>query len=171
MTPEQVAAASKPVVLDLGDVFTRCPTTLRRARLLGISGWAFYVTGRAGALGDVRAETVAAALGFLGPEAVADGWDAARRVVPPVEVAAATIAECCRWGEEQLGALRRGEPARRPARAARSTPRTPAACRSSPPGAPCRCRTGRPAPGRPSACACSGSTSPAPTWWRSGPAG
>ena len=105
MTPEQVAAASKPVVLDLGDAFSRDPGTLRRARLLGISGWAFYISGRAGALGDVRAETAAAALGFIAPDAVADGWDAAARVVPPFEVAAASLAECCRWGAQQLGAL------------------------------------------------------------------
>ncbi|WP_433129420.1 SCO6745 family protein [Micromonospora sp. CA-240977] len=104
MTPEQVAAASKPVVLDLGDAFARDPATLRRARLLGISGWAFYISGRAGALGDVRAETAAAALGFIAPDAVADGWDAAARVVPPVEVAAASLAECCRWGAQQLDA-------------------------------------------------------------------
>ena len=106
MTPEQVAAASKPVVLDLGDAFSRVTRrTLRRARLLGISGWAFYISGRAGALGDVRAETAAAALGFIAPDAVADGWDAAARVVPPVEVAAASLAECCRWGAQQLAAL------------------------------------------------------------------
>ncbi|MEU2612714.1 hypothetical protein ABZ570_14210 [Micromonospora sp. NPDC007271] len=103
MTPEQVAAASKPLVLELGETFSRRPATLRRARLLGISGWAFYITGRAGALGDVRAETVAAALGFIAPEAVADGWDAAARTVRPLEVAAANLAECCRWGVEQLG--------------------------------------------------------------------
>ncbi|MGS2614217.1 SCO6745 family protein [Micromonospora sp. LZ34] len=103
MTPEQVAAASKPIVLELGDAYTRCPTTLRRARLLGISGWAFYITGRAGALGDVRAETAAAALGFIEPDAVADGWDAAARTVRPIEVAVASLAECCRWGDERLG--------------------------------------------------------------------
>ncbi|MBY8871488.1 hypothetical protein K7640_06465 [Micromonospora sp. PLK6-60] len=105
MTPEQIAAASKPAVLELGDLFSRCPATLRRARLLGISGWAFYITSRAGALGDVRAETVAAALGFIAPDAVADGWDAAARTVRPVEVAAANLAECCRWGDQQLGLL------------------------------------------------------------------
>jgi hypothetical protein len=103
MTPEQVAAASKPLVLELGEAFSRCPGTLRRARLLGISGWAFYITGRAGALGDVRAETVAAALGFIAPDAVADGWDAAARTVRPVEIAAANLAECCRWGAQHLG--------------------------------------------------------------------
>ncbi len=103
MTPEQVAAAGKPLVLELGEAFARCPSTLRRARLLGISGWAFYITGRAGALGDVRAETVAAALGFIAPDAVADGWDAAVRTVRPLEVAGAKLAECCRWGAERLG--------------------------------------------------------------------
>ncbi|MER7888332.1 hypothetical protein ABTX15_00715 [Micromonospora sp. NPDC094482] len=105
MTPEQVAAASKPMVLDLGDAFSRCPITLRRARLLGISGWAFYVSGRAGALGDVRAETAAAALGFIAPDAVADGWDGAARTVRPFEVAAATLAECCRWGSQHLDSV------------------------------------------------------------------
>ncbi|MFI7023261.1 SCO6745 family protein [Micromonospora sp. NPDC049900] len=109
MTPEQVAAASKPAVLALGEAYGRCPTTLRRARLLGISGWAFYITGRAGALGDVRAETVAAALGFVAPDAVADGWDAAARTVRPTEVAAASLAECRRWGEERLTALPRAD--------------------------------------------------------------
>ncbi|SBT51803.1 SCO6745 family protein [Micromonospora auratinigra] len=103
MTPEQVAAASKPLVLELGEAFGRCPSTLRRARLLGISGWAFYITGRAGALGDVRAGTVAAALGFIAPDAVADGWDAAARTVRPLDVAAANLAECCRWGADRLG--------------------------------------------------------------------
>lgn len=105
MTPEQIAAASKPVILDLGDGFSRCPSTLRRARQLGISGWAFYITGRAGALGDVRAETAAAAIGFVAPDAVADGWDAAARVLRPAEVAAASLVECCRWGTQQLAVL------------------------------------------------------------------
>ncbi|MEH1014117.1 hypothetical protein V6U90_13525 [Micromonospora sp. CPCC 206060] len=105
MTPEQTAAASKPAVIEVGGAFHQCPGTLHRARLLGISSWAFYVAGRGGALGDVRAETVAAALGFIAPDAVADGWDAALRVATPVEVATASYAECCRWGIEHLTAV------------------------------------------------------------------
>ncbi|NJP32747.1 SCO6745 family protein [Micromonospora thermarum] len=105
MTPEQVAAGCKPAVLELGDAFTRCPVTLRQARLLGISGWAFYIAGRAGSLGDVRAETVAAALGFIAPEAVADGWDATLRTVRPMRVATVTLGECCRWGDENLDSV------------------------------------------------------------------
>jgi hypothetical protein len=102
LTPEQAAGAAKPYVLEVGGAFSEWPETLRRGRLMGLSGWAFYVTGRGGALGDVRADTVAAALGFIDPEAVADGWEAARQVVRPAEVAAANLVECCRWGGKHL---------------------------------------------------------------------
>lgn len=104
MTPELTAAAAKNAVQELGGAFTECPKTLRRARELKLSGWAFYVAGRGGALGDVRSDTVAAAIGFIAPEAVSDGWEAARRAVPPAEVAAQSLAECCRWGSEHLDA-------------------------------------------------------------------
>jgi hypothetical protein len=110
VTPELTAAACKLAVQELGGAFTECPKTLRRARELKLSGWAFYVAGRGGALGDVRADTVAAALGFIAPEAVTDGWEAARRVVRPAEVSALSLTECCRWGDENLarfGGLRR----------------------------------------------------------------
>jgi hypothetical protein len=75
---------------------------MRKARQLGLTGWAFYVAGRGGALGDVRSDTVAAALGFIAPEAVKDGWEAARRVATPMEIAGYNLGECCRWGRENL---------------------------------------------------------------------
>ncbi|MFC0528116.1 SCO6745 family protein [Phytohabitans kaempferiae] len=109
MTPEQAAAAAKASVLELGGAFSEDPRTLRRARMMGLSGWAFYVAGRGGALGDVRTDTVAAALGFIAPDAVVDGWEAARRVLPPMEVAAKRLAECCRWGAERLESFPRVE--------------------------------------------------------------
>ncbi|SCL49463.1 hypothetical protein GA0070617_1189 [Micromonospora yangpuensis] len=105
MTPEQIATASRAVVLALGDAYNRDAGTLRRARLLGISVWAFRVTGWAGPLGDVSAGTVTAALGLVAPDAVAEGWETATRTVRPVEVAAVSLAECCRWGDERLTAL------------------------------------------------------------------
>jgi len=107
MTPEQTAQAARDAVVEIGGAYAECPRTLRRARQLGLSGWAFYVAGRGGALGDVRPDTVAAALGFIAPEAVADGWDGARRVLPPPEVAGVHLAECCRWGVEHLGGFPR----------------------------------------------------------------
>jgi len=102
VTPEQAAAAAKRAILKLGGAFGHDPRTLRRARQLGLTGWAFYVAGRGGALGDVRPDTVAAALGFIAPDAVKDGWEAARRVAPPLEIAAHNLGECCRWGREHL---------------------------------------------------------------------
>jgi hypothetical protein len=102
VTPEQTAAAAKHAVEVLGGAFSDDPKTMRRARQIGLTGWAFYVAGRGGALGDVRADTVAATLGFIAPEAVQDGWDAARKVAPPEEIAAHNLAECCRWGRENL---------------------------------------------------------------------
>lgn len=105
MTPDQAAAAAKPSIAVLGDAFNHDPATMRRAREIGLSGWSFYVAGRGGALGDVRVDTVAAALGFIAPSAVHDGWDAARKVAQPSAIAASSLAECCRWGRETLAEI------------------------------------------------------------------
>lgn len=105
MTPEQAAAEIKFAVLELGAAYTSDPVTMRRARQLGLTGWAFYIAGRGGALGEVRADTVAAAMGFVAPQAVRDGWDAARRIAPPQVVAEQSLAECCRWGREHLAGV------------------------------------------------------------------
>src|SRR5690242_9008106 len=102
VTPEQAAAAAKRAVLVLGGAFSDDPKTMRRARQIGLTGWAFYVAGRGGALGDVRPDTVAAALGFIATDAVRDGWESARRVTTPSQVAEQHLAECCRWGRDKL---------------------------------------------------------------------
>ncbi len=95
----------KATVAELDNAWSTSPRTLRRARLLELSGWAFYVAGRGGVLGDdTRPETVAAAIGVISPDAVRTGWDAARKV-GPTEVAACRLAECARWGDEHLGHL------------------------------------------------------------------
>jgi Helix-turn-helix family len=103
MTPELTAASAAWPVYELDTAWSTDPKTLRRARTLGMSGWAFYVAGRGGVLGDdVRPETVAAALGVIAPDAVRDGWLAARKV-GPATAAASRLAECARWGDECLG--------------------------------------------------------------------
>jgi len=102
VTPDLTAAATRAAVHELGGAFAEDPKTLRQARQLGLTGWSFYVAGRGGALGDVRPDTVAAALGFIAPDAVRDGWETARRIIPPSEVAEHHLAECCRWGRERL---------------------------------------------------------------------
>jgi hypothetical protein len=107
VTPEQAAANAKPGLAKLVGAFAESPQTLRRARLLGLSGWAYHVSARAGALGDVRPETVAAAIGFIAPEAVTDGWEAAAKTTEPMEVATWHLHELCRWGADQLGGFPR----------------------------------------------------------------
>jgi len=105
VTPELTAAAAVAPVGELDTAWSTDPRTLRRARLLELSGWAFYVAGRGGVLGDdVRPETVVAALGLIAPDAVRAGWDAARKV-GPATVAASRLAECARWGEERLSSV------------------------------------------------------------------
>jgi hypothetical protein len=102
---ELAAAATKWPVAELDTAWSTHPQTLRRARLLELSGWAFYVAGRGGVLGDdARPETVAAAIGVIAPDAVRSGWDAARKS-GPAEVAASRLAECARWGDEHLTGL------------------------------------------------------------------
>jgi hypothetical protein len=100
--PEFAAAATSAAVREIDRGWSTCPKTLRRARVLELSGWAYFVAGRGGVLGDdARADTVSAALGMVAPDAVRAGWDAARKV-GPAAVAAARLAECARWGDERL---------------------------------------------------------------------
>jgi hypothetical protein len=107
VTPEQAAANAKPGLATIVGAFAESPQTLRRARLLGLSGWAYHVSARAGALGDVRPETVAATIGFIAPDAVADAWEAATKATEPLEVATWHLHELCRWGVEHLGGFPR----------------------------------------------------------------
>jgi hypothetical protein len=109
MTPEQAVAATKRSVQALGGAPTTCPKTLQRSRELGLSGWAFTIAGRGGVLGDVRPEVVAASLGLIAPEAVHAGWEAARAVVPPAQVAAEVMTQVRRWGAENLRSTPRVE--------------------------------------------------------------
>ena len=107
MTPEQAAATAKPGLAKLVGAFAESPQTLRRARLLGLSGWAYHVSARAGALGEVRPETVTAAIGFIAPEAVTDGWEATAKTSEPMEVATWHLHELSRWGVEELAGFPR----------------------------------------------------------------
>lgn len=99
------AAASHAAVCAVDTAWSTWPRTLHRARRLELPGWAFYVAGRGGALGDdVRPETVAAAIGVIALDAVRAGWDAAFKVGPG-RIAAARLAACAHWGDECLGDL------------------------------------------------------------------
>jgi len=105
VTPQSAAAAIRLPVRELELAWSTCPRTLRRARVLELSGWAFYLAGRCGVLGDdVRPDTVEASIGLISKDAVRAGWEAARKA-GPATVAASRLAECARWGDEHLAAV------------------------------------------------------------------
>lgn len=103
VNPDQAAGACRRSLHELSTAYSECPRTLSRSRQLGLGGWAFHVAGRAGVLGEVPAAVAAAAIGFIATDAVVDGWEAACAVTAPAKVAAVSMAECCRWGNEHLG--------------------------------------------------------------------
>jgi hypothetical protein len=107
VTPEQCAASCKRQVLEIGAAFGTCPTSQQRARELGLSGWSYYIAGRGGALGsDARADTVAAALGFISPDAVRGGWEESRRI-GPADIAAQCLRDWCGWGRDVFSEMPR----------------------------------------------------------------
>ena len=69
----------------------------------GLEGaWTAYFAGRAGLLGDVDADVVAAALCFYPPDVVRVGWQAARATVQ-VRAAGLRYAQACyAWGRARL---------------------------------------------------------------------
>jgi hypothetical protein len=96
------ATASAPAVSTVGSHFMLHGGTYARGAELGFQGLDFYVTGRGGVLGDVDADVVSAAFGFLEPAQVRTLWDQGRAVLAPQE-AAARWAECCAtWAEAKV---------------------------------------------------------------------
>jgi hypothetical protein len=102
MTPEQTVAAVKDPIHGLGGAFMRNRATRERGTQLGVPGWAFYVAGRAGVLGNVDADVVAATMVFFPTPWVREHWEMARAVLQPDEAARQYAAACHRWGRERL---------------------------------------------------------------------
>lgn len=78
------------------------PLTREAGKAMGLRGRPLYYCGRGGALGDVSAELVIAAMGFFAPEVVREHWEAGREVMPASAVARAYAAMCNDWGRRNL---------------------------------------------------------------------
>ncbi len=74
MTPEQAAHDTASVFVGVAGRFMTVPETFARGGELGFEGMDFYVAGRGGALGDVPADVVVAALVFFAPEVIVAAW-------------------------------------------------------------------------------------------------
>lgn len=91
--------AVAPKLNELGAAFYFTPQTLGRGAELGMkNGYAWYVVGRGGVLGDVDAEVIQSAFAYFEPKLLRKLWDQGRSALPPRQ-ASREYAECCRaWG-------------------------------------------------------------------------
>jgi hypothetical protein len=100
----EVAEATAATVSGLSSGFMLDLATYVAGAAQGFAGLDFYYGGRAGVLGDVRGDVVAAAMVFFHPDLVRAQWDAAVAVMPPAD-ASAVFAECeAKWADDHLGA-------------------------------------------------------------------
>lgn len=102
---DTVRAVSDPIGA-YGGAFMLHPDTLSSCKDFGYpNGFAYYVAGRAGVLGDVDADVVSAAFGPFAPGLVRTMWEAGI----PVEGARASAhryaTACAAWGEKRLSAF------------------------------------------------------------------
>ncbi|HLI44471.1 MAG TPA: hypothetical protein VKU92_08375 [Acidimicrobiales bacterium] len=89
-------------VVDLPSNFMLDPATYERGTELGFDGLDFYVCGRAGALGEVDAGVVAAAIVFFNPAMIRERWERGRAVMAPLEAAAAFAGCLESWSDGHL---------------------------------------------------------------------
>lgn len=99
---ENVRALTIPIG-DLGGRWMLDPEVIGGAREWGYpNGYAYYVTGRGGVLGDVDADVVASAFGFFHPELVRKMWEGGVGVEGARASAARYGAGCAEYGRRRL---------------------------------------------------------------------
>jgi hypothetical protein len=91
-------------VSSLGGAFMISRYAKAAADEQGFAGiWTSYFAGRAGLLGPVDADVVAAVIAFYPPEVVRAGWEAALETVPDIRAAGERYATACHeWGRARL---------------------------------------------------------------------
>jgi hypothetical protein len=92
ITPEQAAHDLREAVVTIPSRVMTDPETYERGAELGFEGIDFYIAGRGGALGDVPADVVTAALVFFERETVRASWERSAAVMPRRQAARAWAA-------------------------------------------------------------------------------
>lgn len=103
MTPHEAAAALARPIGSIGARFMFDPSTYADAAQHGYQGLDFYVTGRAGVLGDAPADVVVAALGFFNPSMVETLWNQGVAVDSAMVAAERFSDACAAWGRAHFG--------------------------------------------------------------------
>lgn len=103
MNAEECAARVAPTVGDLGARFMLHAETMEAGKEAGFpNGFAYYMAGRGGVLGDVDADVVYAAFMFFNPAVVTKMWNAGTAVAGAPSAARSYAESCARWGRSRL---------------------------------------------------------------------
>ena len=105
MTTNEVAQATGKPILEFGRGWMVDPATAARSAELGLAAlgrFGFWVSGRAGVLGNVDPDIAAAAIGFMAPSAVRYNWQARPESLSPWDAALAWFGCAAAWGREAL---------------------------------------------------------------------
>lgn len=99
---ETIRAVS-PQINDIGGRFMLHPDTLAIGTQTGYpNGYAWYVAGRGGVLGDVDADVISAAFAFFNPKTVRKMWQAGIAVEGARSSGSRYAAACATWGRQRL---------------------------------------------------------------------
>ncbi len=101
-SPSECADAVGRPISAFGTTFMLDPGFYAPAIDVGYSGLDFYIAGRGGVLGDVDADVVSAAFGFLAPEIVRLTWEGAREVAPVADALSMFAAGAAEWGRRHF---------------------------------------------------------------------
>ncbi len=102
MTPEQAGHELREAVVRIPGGFMTDATTYVRGAELGFEGADFYMAGRGGALGDVPADVVVAALVFFAPGSVHTAWERSAAVMPREQAAREWAGVAHAWATAHL---------------------------------------------------------------------
>ena len=102
---DNVRALTEPIG-SLGGAWMLHPEVLGPCRDVGYpNGFAYYVTGRGGVLGDVDADVVSSAFGFFEPSLVRKLWEQGTAVESARSAARRYGAACAQWGSGRYGSF------------------------------------------------------------------
>ena len=105
MTPLDLARHLAGPVGTLGASFYFDAGTAARAEELGLNVYEFYGLGRAGVLGDVASDDVAAAFHFFHPRTINFLWTAARAKADPAAIATEHVEAAYAFADRTFGGL------------------------------------------------------------------
>jgi hypothetical protein len=102
MNPLETAKALASPVGYLGGIWMTDPATYEHGARVGVQGRGFYFVGRGSAMGDVRAEVVAAAMAFFPWEQATDFYNEGRAQLAPDPALEAFSACLWDWGRRRI---------------------------------------------------------------------